>query len=86
MGGDEFAIIIKDKTFEECQNYIEELRKRQEEYRNNHPEEFPIYIACGFAIYDKSIDCDINDTMRRADKCMYADKYRIKQIVGVDNK
>ena len=29
MGGDEFAIIIKDKTFEECQNYIEELRKRQ---------------------------------------------------------
>lgn len=86
MGGDEFAIIIRDKTVEECERYIGELRKKQAEYRKEHPEEFPIYIACGFAAFDEATDHDINDTMRRADKRMYADKYRIKQTVGVDNR
>lgn len=86
MGGDEFAIIMRNKTVEECERYIGELRNKQAEYRKAHPEEFPIYIACGFAAFDGTVDHDINDTMRRADKCMYADKYRIKQTVGVDNR
>lgn len=86
MGGDEFAIIMRNKTVEECERYIGELRNKQAEYRKDHPEEFPIYIACGFAAFDGTADHDINDTMRRADKCMYADKYRIKQTVGVDNR
>ena len=86
MGGDEFAIIMRNKTVEECERYIGELRNKQAEYRKDHPEEFPIYIACGFAAFDGTVDHDINDTMRRADKRMYADKYRIKQTVGVDNR
>ena len=86
MGGDEFAIIMRNKTVEECERYIGELRNKQAEYRKAHPEEFPIYIACGFAAFDGTVDHDINDTMRRADKRMYADKYRIKQTVGVDNR
>ena len=86
MGGDEFAIIMRNKTVEECERYIGELRNKQAEYRKAHPEEFPIYIACGFAAFDGTVDHDINDTMRLADKRMYADKYRIKQTVGVDNR
>ena len=38
-----------------------------------------IRIACGYELFDKRLDYDINDTSRRADRMMYHEKFSMKQ-------
>ena len=78
MGGDEFCILIKHSSISACATYAKKLEEEAANYTKNHPEEFPIKIACGYAAYDSSIDYDIGDTLRRADKFMYQDKINKK--------
>lgn len=86
MGGDEFAVILKDTSLKICAEYINELIRKQHDYRQEHPTEFPICIACGYTVFDRAFDNDFNDTMRRADKLMYADKIRIKKLMNNDSE
>ncbi len=79
LGGDEFCILINGSTIEECKDRIQALKVSLSEYNRTHPEEFPIQIACGYKMFDKSIDYDIGDTLRRADKMMYHEKLMMKQ-------
>ena len=78
MGGDEFCVLIKGASMSACETYAKKLEKEAIDYTKNHPEEFPIKIACGYTSYDASIDYDISDTLRRADKKMYQDKINKK--------
>lgn len=80
MGGDEFCVLIKNASISACETYAKKLEKDAEQYTKNHPEEFPIKIACGYTSYDASIDYDIGDTLRRADKKMYQDKINKKTL------
>ncbi len=80
MGGDEFCVLIKGASISACETYAKKLQQEAEQYTKNHPEEFPIKIACGYASYDASIDYDIGDTLRRADKKMYQDKINKKTL------
>lgn len=82
MGGDEFAVIVMGSNLEQCKIFVEELRREQEKYRTEYPNEYPIWIACGYAKFDKNLDKDFNETLRRADKFMYADKFNIKKARG----
>ncbi len=79
MGGDEFCVLLKGVSVEECRKRILLMKKAAEASNERHPEEFPIRIASGYETYDKSVDYDLGDTLRRADKMMYHEKFMMKQ-------
>lgn len=77
MGGDEFCALIHGCSLRECDRRLERVEKLAGEYNKGH-EDIRIGIACGYQLYDRRIDYDINDTLRRADKMMYEKKFRMK--------
>jgi len=78
MGGDEFSVLMEHTSLEECKKRIRTLKNSVEERNKQHPD-MVMGIACGYELYDKRLDHDINDTARRADKMMYKEKYAMKQ-------
>lgn len=78
MGGDEFCALVFDQPVAECSRMLHKLRRLEEEYIKNNPNEFPVSIACGFARFDSALDADIHETMRRADGLMYENKLKLK--------
>lgn len=79
MGGDEFCALLNGATVSECETRIQKLKKAVEDCNRKAPEEFPIQIACGYERYDSRLDYDLGDTLRRADKVMYREKFMMKQ-------
>ncbi|MCM1193235.1 MAG: GGDEF domain-containing protein [Butyrivibrio sp.] len=77
MGGDEFCALIQGCSLRECEKRVEQIEKLAGEYNKAH-QDVRIGIACGYEVYDRRIDYDINDTLRRADKMMYEKKFRMK--------
>lgn len=77
MGGDEFCALIQGCSLRECEKRVERITRLAEEYNKTH-EDIRIGIACGYEVFDRRIDYDINDTLRRADKMMYEKKFRMK--------
>ena len=77
MGGDEFCALLRGCTLQECEKRAKRVEKLAVEYNKTH-EDFRMGIACGYEIYDRRIDYDINDTLRRADKMMYEKKFKMK--------
>ncbi len=78
VGGDEFTTVIEhsDKeTIEECLGKIENLCN---EYNLTNSTINFMRIASGYAFYDKTLDGDFTDTVRRADKMMYETKALMK--------
>jgi GGDEF domain-containing protein len=39
----------------------------------------PVSVAAGYAVYDKKIDENLEDTLKRADVLMYENKQEIKK-------
>lgn len=78
MGGDEFCVLLEDVSMEECKRRVKKLKQLVEKHNKECPEEFPVQIACGYEIYDEKIDFDFGDTLRRADKMMYHEKFIMK--------
>ena len=79
MGGDEFCAVLSRKTELECEKLIQNLKNRAKEWDQVHKEDFLIQIAAGYAAYNSMVDFDVGDTLRRADKMMYRDKFEMKQ-------
>ncbi len=79
MGGDEFCVLLKGISVAECRKRIALLRKAADASNRRNPDEFPIQIASGYEEYDKTLDYDLGDTLRRADKMMYHEKFVMKQ-------
>jgi GGDEF domain-containing protein len=56
--------------------------KRIDELAEQHNEskdiKYNIAIAGGYAFFDADKDADVHDTMKRADRNMYINKYRMK--------
>ncbi len=78
MGGDEFAVLLERVSLEECKRRVCKLKEAVETRNQEHPE-MVMGIACGYELFDKRLDHDINDTARRADKMMYREKYAMKR-------
>lgn len=78
LGGDEFCVILRHITDEECQTYLRRFDERIAEFNISHPDEYPIHIAYGATHFDENIDFDFGDTLRRADKRMYQMKTAMK--------
>ena len=79
VGGDEFAVILMNGDFNNRDELVKLLEKKQHE-RNalvkNAWEK--INVAYGIAVYDPELDDMISDTVRRADKVMYDNKRKMK--------
>ncbi|MCM1213083.1 MAG: GGDEF domain-containing protein [Lachnospiraceae bacterium] len=82
MGGDEFCVLLKNRSLEDCKKRILRMKEKCERY-NRENDDILIRIACGYELYDKRLDYDINDTSRRADRMMYHEKFTMKhQMAG----
>lgn len=80
MGGDEFCIVLNETLESTCKSYIRHFLSSIEHFNKEHPEEFPIELAYGYAKYNPKVDFDISDALRRADKNMYQKKLEMKTI------
>ncbi len=78
LGGDEFGAILLDDSMEACEKRAKRMRDRVAEF-NKRSDDIHMGIACGFAIFDETEDEDVHATIRRADKMMYEEKFRMKQ-------
>jgi diguanylate cyclase (GGDEF)-like protein len=77
MGGDEFCILVEKCGLEKCRQLVSVMNEKAAAF-NKNSKDVMIQIACGFEKYDKRIDYDIGDTLRRADRMMYAEKLAMK--------
>jgi len=80
-GGDEFHCLVVKSNLNECKKAIEALRTKCYQY-NHSGTDICMSIAVGYAAFDKRIDYNFADTMKRADKMMYQNKAELKQMKG----
>lgn len=80
IGGDEFAVILKNSDYNNVNSLVDSFKKiidKNMENKDsdiwNHPT-----AAIGYALYDKTIDKYVEDVFRRADKEMYEAKTAMK--------
>ena len=74
IGGDEFAVIVKDRDFADRERLMEEFLKIQEQHRRTGL----VTIACGISEFDKDKDIRVQDVFERADSLMYHNKKEFK--------
>jgi len=77
VGGDEFAVIVKDQDYVERENLLMALRHQVEE--NIRIGSGPV-IASGLADYQPNSDKVVEDIYNRADGRMYEEKTRLKDL------
>lgn len=77
MGGDEFYVLAKNETADDLKDRIKQLQEHMAACKTVD-ENFEMGIACGFRFFDKNMDRDIGETVRRADKAMYQNKFAMK--------
>ena len=78
IGGDEFCIIMREKSIFQYETATRELDTLVYNY-NRVSEILKINIAYGYAAYDSKIDRDIYETRNRADAMMYERKFFMKK-------
>ncbi len=83
IGGDEFALIIRNTPISVINEAVAELFEKIDNY-NEHAASFKISMAYGMDSYQKGKDKDLNSVFVRADKAMYRCKTNQKliQVVG----
>ncbi len=79
MGGDEFCVILNVSSENICKSFIRRFIASVESFNKEHPSEYPVEIAYGYARYNPKSDFDYGDTLRRADKNMYLKKVEMKK-------
>ncbi len=76
-GGDEFATILMDKSYEKRDELIRKFDERCAERRAAASEVWnEVDVARGLAVYDPEQDDIVNDVIHRADKTMYENKWK----------
>ena len=81
VGGDEFAVVLKDRDYEERENLFSRLK--EESLTNKRSRSGPV-VACGKAEYDPEKDKKVNDVYERADEQMYIVKKEMKSVHLID--
>ncbi len=76
-GGDEFVVLVQDATDESLKKFVEIASSKVKSQKKFH--DMRCSVACGYCIFDKNTDKDLNDTFKRADKFMYQEKQRQKE-------
>ena len=80
IGGDEFAAILIDRDFNNCEELMRKFDDVCAEKRKSAGAHWErVDIARGMAIFDPKEDVSVSDVVRRADKLMYENKWLIKE-------
>ena len=80
IGGDEFAVILRDEDFRNRAELFQRFRKNRDKICAIAPSAWEqAHVTMGLAVYDAQIDAQIIDVVRRADQCMYENKRLRKQ-------
>ena len=82
IGGDEFAIILRNDDLNNRDALIDELYARLKE-TSNYYTHLPVSAAIGYALFDKANDLNTDEVFRHADQAMYDKKRQMKEE---DNK
>lgn len=77
IGGDEFCVLMPFTSNKDVIGKFDMFRKKIQEIQKN-PFVVPIYVACGYAVYDESTDKTLDETRKRADNMMYKNKENSK--------
>ena len=75
IGGDEFSVILQNEDFRNREELVRKFYEEKERIcslAENRWEE--VHVAMGIAVFEPQSDHGAIDTVRRADKIMYADK------------
>lgn len=80
IGGDEFAVFLKEANPVAVAGGIENIRKSMKEY--SITQNFTASVAAGYAFYIAGRDNHLRDVLSRADACMYRNKRRMKREEG----
>lgn len=80
IGGDEFAVILRNDDFHYRNELLAAFEKASQEIAESSENPWEqVHVAIGLADYDPAQDHSVIDTMRRADKAMYINKRKGKQ-------
>ena len=80
IGGDEFAVILKNDDYNNRDALVEQFEKNNAEINSSTDNIWEqVHIAVGIAVYDPQNDPYVSDVVRRADKLMYENK-RLRKI------
>ena len=82
IGGDEFAVVLRNDDLENREELLRAFDRATAETceKGEHRWE-KVHVARGIAVYDPNLDRSVIDTVRRADKNMYANKRKYKNSV-----
>lgn len=80
IGGDEFAVILREKYKGKAPSLIKELTENINEYNINLPLDAPnrLIIAAGYSENIPNTDQNFESVLKRADELMYKNKKEIK--------
>ena len=85
IGGDEFAVVLRNEDYMNRDELVDRFKKEEEETSLSAENKWEqVHIALGIAVYDPQIDRSVNDTARRADKIMYENK-RLGKVGKIKN-
>ena len=80
IGGDEFAIILKDKDYDNYRNLLEQMDEAcSKDFITVRENRIPVSIARGVSSYNPNIDRIYEDVFAKADQAMYMHKEQCKQ-------
>ena len=80
IGGDEFAAVLINGDFANREERLRAFEAICAEKRESSPLIWEqVNVACGVAVFDPSEDASVSDTVRRADKLMYGNKWKLKK-------
>ena len=77
IGGDEFCVILREEDYANRESLLSMLREKVEE--NIRADAGPV-VASGMAVYRSREDRTVEEVFNRADRLMYADKTRLKEL------
>ena len=80
IGGDEFIVVLKNRDYRGVDKLIEDFNNRLSALQNDdtlQPWE-QISAAIGYAKFDKTMDKNVEDVFKKADKAMYDRKVSMK--------
>jgi diguanylate cyclase (GGDEF)-like protein len=79
IGGDEFAVIIRNEDYQNREALAEQFEQSRKEICEKAENSWEkVCVAMGIADYDPEQDYSVNDTVRRADRLMYENKRQRK--------
>lgn len=81
IGGDEFVSIQYDLDQSKINDLLEEFKTECEKANEDSP--YPFQMSMGYAVFNKSMDKTIFDTVDRADKDMYDKKHSTRYYEGM---